>query len=60
MLRFIKMKNFTLSTEIHIKPTDIHQYLEYNSCHPNKCKEGIPYGTAKLNVTDVFFQTKIN
>jgi hypothetical protein len=31
----------TLSTEI---PTDFHQY---NSCHHNKCTEGIPYSQAK-------------
>ena len=43
----IKNKDNTLSTDIHIKPTDVHQYLEYNSCHPNKCKDGIPYSQAK-------------
>jgi hypothetical protein len=43
-VKILKNENCTLSTEIHIKPTDFHQY---NSCHHNKCKEGIPYSQAK-------------
>ena len=37
----------TLSTDIHIKSTDVHQYLHFSSCHPRKCKESIPYSQAK-------------
>ena len=36
-----------LSTDIHIKSTDVHQYLHFSSCHPRKCKESIPYSQAK-------------
>ena len=36
-----------LSTEIHIKSTDVHQYLHFSSCHPRNCKESIPYSQAK-------------
>ena len=37
----------SLSTEIHIKSTDVHQYLHFSLCHPRKCKESIPYSQAK-------------
>ena len=37
----------SLSTEIHIKSTDVHQYLHFSSFHPRKCKESIPYSQAK-------------
>ena len=43
-----KNEDNSLSTDIHIKPTDVHQYLHFSSCHPRKCKEGIPYSQAKL------------
>lgn len=33
----------TLTTSIHYKDTDSHCYLNYNSYHPDKCKEAIPY-----------------
>lgn len=36
-----------LSTDIHVKSTDVHQYLEYSSCHPAKYKQGIPFLQAK-------------
>ena len=42
-----KNKDNSLSTDIHIKPTNVHQYLHFSSCHPRKCKEGIPYSQAK-------------
>ena len=28
-----------LSTELHIKPTDCHQYLQYSSDHPEHTKQ---------------------
>ena len=42
-----KNEDNSLSTDIHIKPTDVHQYLHFSSCHPRNCKEGIPYNQAK-------------
>ena len=31
-------------TDVYNKPTDVHQYLNYGSCHPPHVKRGIPYG----------------
>jgi hypothetical protein len=39
--------DLTLQTDIHIKETNNHQYLDYTSCHPKQCKDGIPYSQAK-------------
>ena len=33
----------TVETDLYCKPTDSHNYLLYNSAHPKKCKESIPY-----------------
>ena len=32
-----------IETDLFVKPTDSHQYLQSNSCHPFHCKKGIPY-----------------
>lgn len=32
-----------LETDLYCKPTDSHNYLLYNSAHPKKCKQSIPY-----------------
>ena len=32
-----------LDTELYVKPTDSHQYLQSNSHHPFYCKRGTPY-----------------
>eukprot|EP00794_Sanderia_malayensis_P007736 gene7736-8576_t len=32
-----------ISTSIYYKPTDAHCFLDYNSSHPRKCKDSIPY-----------------
>ena len=29
------------------KSTNVHQYVEYSSCHPKSCKNGIPYSQGK-------------
>ena len=31
---------------MHVKPTDQHQYLRMDSCHPKRCKTAIPYSQA--------------
>jgi len=36
-----------ICTKVHIKNTNVHQYLEYSSCHPKTCKDGIPLSQAK-------------
>ena len=38
--------NTQLTTDLHCKPTDTHQYLHWNSCHPQHCKVSIPYSQA--------------
>ena len=35
-----------LTTDLYVKPTDTHQYLHKDSCHPSHCKRGIPYSQA--------------
>ena len=35
-----------LTTDLHTKPTDTHQYLHRYSCHPGHCKSAIPYSQA--------------
>ena len=42
----VKLVNGTLTTDLHVKPTDTHQYLASNSCHPRHCKEAIPFSQA--------------
>ena len=35
-----------LTTNLYVKPTDTHQYLHRDSCHPGHCKHSIPYSQA--------------
>ena len=35
-----------LKTDLFVKETDTHQYLQFNSCHPWHTKKGIPYSQA--------------
>ena len=35
-----------MSTDIYNKPTDKHQYLSPQSCHPKHCTKSIPYSQA--------------
>ena len=36
----------TISTDLYTKPTDTHQYLHMNSCHPNHVKQAIAFSQA--------------
>ena len=39
-----------LDTDLYVKPTDTHPYLDASSCHPNHCKTSISYSqTLRLN-----------
>ena len=39
-----------IETDLYVKPTDSHQYLQSSSCHPFHCKKGIPHSQAlRLN-----------
>ena len=42
----VYLRNSLVETDLHIKPTDTHQYLRTDSCHPRHCKTAIPYGQA--------------
>ena len=43
----IVKKNNTIETDIYYKPTNSHEYLNYNSHHPKHVKDNIPYNLAK-------------
>ena len=39
-----------IETDLHVTPTNSHQYLQSSSRHPFHCKKGIPYSQAsRLN-----------
>ena len=40
----VKIYNGTLTTDLHNKDTDAHNYLHYCSSDPSHCKRGIPFG----------------
>lgn len=42
-----KSENLDLATDVYVKSTNVHQYVEYSSCHPKSCKDGIPYSQGK-------------
>ena len=35
-----------IGTDLYVKPTDKHQYLRMDSCHPLHCKASIPFSQA--------------
>ena len=39
----VSLTKCKLSTDLHIKPTDCHQYLHYSSGHPEHTKRSIVY-----------------
>ena len=36
-----------IGTNLYVKPTDKHQYLRMDSCHPKHCKASIPFSQAQ-------------
>ena len=36
-----------LCTSVFEKDTNVHQYIEFSSCHPLSCKKGIPFSQSK-------------
>ena len=42
-----KSDNLDFVTEVYVKSTNIYQYVEYSSCHPKPCKDGIPFSQCK-------------
>ena len=39
----LSIEHHELSSDIHFKPTDSHNYLLYSSSHPQSCIKSIPY-----------------
>ena len=39
----ISFENGCLESNLYTKPTDSHNYLRYDSAHPQRCKDSIPY-----------------
>ena len=39
----VKLSNNKIITDLYSKPTDSHNYLRYESAHPQRCKDSIPY-----------------
>ena len=39
----LTIEDDTIATSIYYKDTDAHSFLDYNSSHPSKCKDSIPY-----------------
>ena len=42
----VKLSNGSITTNLHIKPTDRHQYLHFSSAHPDHTKRSIVYSQA--------------
>ena len=53
-----------LCTSVFEKDTNVHQYIEFSSCHPLSCKKGIPYSQAKryrrITSDDDIFKQDLN
>ena len=39
----ISLQNNHIVTDLYCKPTDSHNYLVYESAHPQRCKDSIPF-----------------
>ena len=39
----VYLRDGQIGSDLHVKHTDIHQYLRMDSCHPQHCKSSIPY-----------------
>ena len=42
----IKLIDGELKSDLFVKPTETHQFLDLTSCHLCHCKKGIPYSQA--------------
>ncbi len=51
-----------IATDVYSKPTDTHQYLLSNSCHPSHCKKAIAYSQAlrirRICSTDTLYKSR--
>ena len=55
----VSLTDGKIETDLHVKPTDSHQYLHSFSCNPGHCKKSIPnskdYALTKFIVRVFFF-----
>ena len=49
----VSLEDGHIQTDLYQKPTDMHQYLRWDSCHPHHNKTSIPY-TARPSVSREF------
>ena len=60
----VTIKDGKIITDLYVKPTDTHQYLDSSSCHPYHYKKSIPYSQAlRLNricSNNAFFDQRCN
>ena len=42
-----KSTSLCIETNVYVKNTNIHQYVDYTSSHPKSCKNGIPFSQGK-------------
>ena len=58
----VHLNNNQIQTDLHTKPTDIHQYLLKSSCYPVHTKHTIPFSLAlrlrRICSTDHFFNKR--
>ena len=58
------IKDGKIITDLYVKPTDTHHYLDSSSCHPYHCKKSIAYSQAfRLNricSNNAFFDQRCN
>ena len=40
---WVYIRDWWIETDLYVKPTDTHQFLHIDSCHPAHCKTAIPY-----------------
>ena len=56
------LKEGKITTDLYTKPTDTHQYLNWNSCHPRHTKTAIPYSLSLrlrcICSSDELFETR--
>ena len=45
----LRLRNRQLETDLHIKPTETHQFLDSTSCHSYHSKKSIPYSALRYN-----------
>ena len=53
----IRLRNGQIGTDLHIKPTETHQFVDSISCHTYHCKKSITYSQA-VRYNKICFENK--